>query len=392
MQIVLFDTIDAHKKLLPLTFTRAVSSIRMGILTPKERWEFKTKQDVQVLTQDYLQALYPNTIQGDVLLVDASVVVDEGLFERIISLSTNHALADANGLIAGRIEIKDDSLNTTQLLSLFETVYDIVGVRRLENPTQIFTWNDEMLRADFALLTKGRTSQPISHTSQAIQPQNIFLEEGASVECCTLNATTGPIYIGKNACIMEGSNIRGSFALGNNATLKMGTKIYGATTIGANCVAGGEIKNSVMMGYSNKAHDGYLGDSVVGEWCNLGAGTSNSNVKNTGGQVNLWNYYTNSFENAGIKCGVIMGDYCRVAINSSINTGSVYGVCCNVFGDGLLPKFLTNFSWGTTENTKYEINKAIQDINNWKQMKNENITDAEIKMLQYIFEKVWSKT
>ncbi len=386
MQIILFDTEATHKKLLPLTYTRAVAFIRTGILTCKERWEHRIKQEVHVLTVGYLQPLYPFTIEGDVLYVDASVIVDEELFDRIMSLSTNQALADANGLIAGRIEVKDENIDVSTLLSSFETVYDQENVKRLDNTTQIFAWNEEMLRADFTLLTKGRRSKPISPTNQLVQVDDIFIEEGASVEFSTLNATTGPIYIGKNATIMEGCLIRGSFALGEGATLKMGTKIYGATTIGKYCVAGGEIKNSVLFGYSNKAHDGYLGDSVIGEWCNFGAGTSNSNVKNTGGLVKFWNYYTNNFENAGVKSGLIMGDYNRVAINSCINTGSVYGVCCNVFGEGLLPKLLHSFTWGGKENATYEFEKAIQDISNWKGLKNKTITKAELIVLHHIFE------
>jgi len=205
------------------------------------------------------------------------------------------------------------------------------------------------------------------------------------IEHCILNASTGPIYIGKNAEIMEGSMIRGPFALCKNSVVKMSSKIYGGTTIGKNCVVGGEIKNSMISDYSNKSHDGYLGDSVIGEWCNLGAGTSNSNIKNTGNDVMVWDNSSNQFINAGLKCGLIMGDYSRCAINTSFNTGTVVGVCCNIFGNGLTPKHIRNFSWGFGESI-YEFEKAIKGIENWKKLKDQSITDIEIQTLKHIFE------
>jgi len=201
-----------------------------------------------------------------------------------------------------------------------------------------------------------------------------------------LNALTGPIYIGKNAHIMEGCLIRGPFVLGDGAILKMGTRIYGATTIGPGCIVGGEIKNSVMMGYSNKAHDGYIGDSVIGEWCNMGAGTSNSNVKNSGGDVKVWNYATNDYMSTGQKCGLVMGDYSRTAINTAINTGTVIGVCCNVFGEGLTPKVIPDFTWGTKGLTTYEFDKALKDIGNWTSMKNKEVGTEQKTVLRHIFD------
>jgi UDP-N-acetylglucosamine diphosphorylase/glucosamine-1-phosphate N-acetyltransferase len=257
----------------------------------------------------------------------------------------------------------------------------------LTRPWHIFQLNAEALIDDYTLLTSGRVSQPIPATVQAIAPENIFIEEGASLQHCILNASTGPIYIGARAEIMEGSLIRGPFALCEGATVKLGTKIYGATTVGPYSVVGGEVKNSVIFGYSNKGHDGYLGDSVIGEWCNLGAGTSNSNLKNNAAEVKAWDHSSGKFIPAGNKCGLLMGDYSRSAINTAFNTGTVVGVCCNIFGDGLTPKYIPSFSWGYGNTLKYELEKALRDVASWKRFKGQTLTDAEIQNLKYIFEK-----
>ncbi len=246
-------------------------------------------------------------------------------------------------------------------------------------------WNDEMIRADLKIATKERISQPVPSTVNTLQPADIFIEEGATLNYCTLNASTGPIYIGKDAEIMEGTVIRGPFALGNNSVIKMNSRIYGATTLGPFCMGGGEIKNSVLMGFSNKAHDGYLGDSVVGEWCNFGAGSTNSNVKNTAAEVKIWDMSAKKYIPVGQKCGVIMGDYSRLAINSSVNTGTMIGVSCNVFGAGLLPTIIDNFSWGVA-GIKYDFEKAVEAIINWKKLKQQEITSEQIAVLGYIFE------
>ena len=305
--------------------------------------------------------------------MDAAVLTDEKLIASVLALKDGEALQDEKGII---------SVNGTSSSS-FDKSITIGSVKRIEYPWNLFQWNDSMLRKDFELLTKDRSSQPISHTNSIYSEGEIFLEEGASVEYAVLNAKNGPIYIGKNAEIWETAVIRGPFAIGNNSVIKAGGKMYGATTIGPWCAAGGEIKNAIMMGYSNKAHDGYLGDSVIGHWCNFGAGSSNINVKNTGGDVFMQDTVSNQKVNAGLKCGVIMGDYSRVAINSRVNTGSVIGVSCNVFGAGLLPKLIPDFSWATSD--IYDFEKAIRDINNWKRMKHQELTDVEIGFLKHIF-------
>ncbi len=381
MPIILFDNAE-RKKLYPFTQTRAVADLLMGAFTQKQRWQILSGDEVFILTEKYLQCLYRKIPEGIYLFIDASVVATREIIEKIFSLNENIALADEKGLVAGKINFKGEM--EENLLAKFETVYDTENVKRLEYKFQIFQWNDESIRNDFSLITKNKISQKISSTNKIIFPENIFFEEGAVVEQTFLNASTGPIYIGKNATVMEGCFIRGPFVMCENSTLKMGAKLYGATTLGESCVGGGEIKNSVMQSFSNKAHDGYLGDSVIGSWCNLGAGTSNSNIKNTAENILLPDFFSNEKINVGNKCGVLMGEYTRVAINSSINTGSIFGVCCNIFGEGLLPKFIKNFTWGTKEN--YLFDKAMRDIDNWKKLKQQSINENEIAVLKYIFE------
>ena len=363
-----------------------MADLRIGILTQKERWHLLMNVPVFVDTETYLQPLYESIEHGESILIDAAVMPTKELVQEISELNVGEGLKDENGLVA----FCTSTSNATEIKMLQHyngsTLQDISTVKRLSSPQQIFLWNDEMIRFDFELLTQHKTSQPLQESVQYVNAANIFLEEGTSVSHCTINASAGPVYIGKNATIMEGCLIRGPFALCEGAVLKMGAKVYGATTIGPFSNACGEIKNSIICGYSNKAHDGYLGDSVIGEWCNLGAGTTNSNVKNTGGEIGLHNYSSGKYEAAGNKCGVIMGDYSRTAINTSLNTGTVVGLCCNVFGNGLTPKFIPDFSWGFDELKTYDFAKAIQDINNWKSMKNSFLSENEITVLKYLFE------
>jgi UDP-N-acetylglucosamine diphosphorylase/glucosamine-1-phosphate N-acetyltransferase len=386
MAIVLFDNAE-RKKLYPFTQTRAIADIRFGIFTQKERWQKVSGEEVFIATEQYLQCLYEKYPDEVNLWIDATIIPNDELLDKILSFDDGIALVDEKGFVAGRIKLNDEIFAPQTLLEKFETIYDIENAKRLEYPWQLFQWNDEMLRKDFAIITKNKTSQPISSTNKIISPENIFIEEGATIEFATLNASTGPIYIGTNAVIMEGCFIRGPFSLGENSVLKMGAKVYGATTLGPCCMGGGEIKNTIMQSYSNKAHDGYLGDSVIGSWCNIGAGTSNSNIKNTAADVMMTDFYSNIKINAGNKCGVLMGDYSRTSINSSINTGTMIGVCCNVFGEGLLPRVIDDFTWGAKD-LQYEFDKAIRDIDNWKKLKQRSINENEIAVLKHIFEAI----
>lgn len=256
--------------------------------------------------------------------------------------------------------------------------------RQLDNITELVKWNEWNIVQDFTLITRNRQTTALSSTNRVSNPGHIFIEEGAVVEHCIINADQGPVYIGKNALIMEGCLLRGPVAIGEGAVVKMGTRLYPGSSIGPYCTAGGEIKNSILSVYSNKAHDGYLGDSIIGEWCNLGAGTSNSNIKNTGGNIKI--QLASVTIDAGNKFGLLMGDYSRAAINTSFNTGTVVGVCCNVFGKGLTPKYIPDFSWGTDEGTRYELPRALQDIGNWKKLRGHTVTAEEQKILTQLYE------
>jgi len=340
---------EVTNHLFPFSQTRSVADIRIGILTIRQKWELMLQQKVTVLRKDELPP-------DNSIVFAANIVPSARFVQSVIA----HA---------------DDP----------ESLPDYESVKILQYPWHIFQWNDWALREDYKLITENRVSEPIPETVQTVSPSNIFIEPGAVLSHCILNASTGPIYIGKNAEVMEGALIRGPFSLGEGALVRMGAKIYGATTIGPYCMAGGEIKNSILFAYSNKAHDGYLGDSVIGEWCNLGAGTSNSNIKNTASEVNVWHYPANEYIRAGLKCGLLMGDYSRAAINTSFNTGTVVGVCANVFGEGMPPKFIPSFTWGNKGLSLYEFEKALADISNWKKLKNQTLTEEEISQLKTIF-------
>jgi UDP-N-acetylglucosamine diphosphorylase/glucosamine-1-phosphate N-acetyltransferase len=385
MAIILFDN-QYRQSLQPITTTKAIGDIRLGILKIKEWWQILFQQPVYIITEQYLQPLYTLPNNDEHIFIDASVLPNEDLINKINTLNAQEAIIDDIGIIAGKATIQLNTFNSTTFEEVFTQKINYKNLQRIQKAFHFFQLNEQAIQAQFLLITKNRQSQKIATTNQVINKENIFIEEGATVEHCILNASTGFIYIGKNAQIMEGSIIRGHFALCENAVIKAGTKIYGATTIGIHATAGGEIKNAIISDYSNKAHDGYLGDSFLGEWCNIGAGTSNSNVKNNARDVMFWNNYLQQKVNAGKKCGVVMGDYSRTAINTAINTGSNIGVCCNVFGVGFIPTVLNNFSWGTDKNNTYTFDKAIDDINNWKQFKGKQISSAEVKVLKYIFE------
>ena len=385
MAIVLFDS-NNRNALFPLTKTRSVAHLRMGICTMAERWQRLTGIQVQVHTEAYLQELYGYPDAGEHVWIDASVLPTPDLVDKLQGLSNGSCWADEKGLIVGKTSLSFADFDPSKSLAFFTQIHDHPLAERIEYPWQLMQWNDRILRFDFRLVTNGRKSATIASTNKLINPDEIFVEEGARVEHCIINASTGPVYIGKHAEVMEGTAIRGPFAMCENSVLKMNSRIYGASTLGPFCMGGGEIKNSIMIGYSNKAHDGYMGDSVIGEWCNWGAGTSNSNLKNTAGMVKVWNEAAKDYLDAGYKCGVIMGDYSRTAINSSINTGTVIGVSSNVFGEGLLPNIVPDFSWGC-KGVQYRMDKVFTDIDNWKKLKDTALTEAEKKILYYLHQK-----
>ncbi len=361
--IILFDDYR-RDQLLPLTYTRPVSHIRIGILTINEKWEKYFNQTCYNLTQDYLSGKFaiPQNDGSECLLINGGVLPTTNLINRIKELKIGESLAKGKTIIAAIMPHSDVSLgnlNTSNFKAKFEFEEEIIEITQ---PWDIFMLNDIALEADWELITKGRKSQVLSSTNKAFNPENIFIEEGATVECAVLNAQNGPIYIGANAEVMEGSLIRGPFALCNNSTLKLGAKIYGATTIGPHCKVGGEVNNSIIFGYSNKAHDGFIGNSVIGEWCNLGADTNTSNLKNNYANVRLWSYLNQRFVDTGLQfCGLIMGDHSKCGINTMFNTGTVVGVSANIFGDGFPRNFIPSFSWGGAQGfTTYKTNKVFE--------------------------------
>jgi UDP-N-acetylglucosamine diphosphorylase / glucose-1-phosphate thymidylyltransferase / UDP-N-acetylgalactosamine diphosphorylase / glucosamine-1-phosphate N-acetyltransferase / galactosamine-1-phosphate N-acetyltransferase len=380
------------KNLHPFTLTRHIQDIRVGILTIREKWERLLKLssfdkwEGYYLDDDNSVKIDKNMGMDICLMVHANVLPTKSIISKIKKLQLGEFLSVTNeGGVAYKFSAKE--VMGLHKIKITKSMEHDESLKVLQYPWQIFQLNDWAIRQDFELITAKRKSKPISKTNKLINPSQIFIEAGAKVEHCILNASTGPIYIGKNALVMEGSMIRGPFALCEGAVVKMGSKIYGATTVGPYCSVGGEIKNAVLLGYSNKGHDGYLGDSVIGEWCNIGAGTSTSNIKNNCGDVKFWVDGDKKEINAGIKAGLLLGDYSKTAINSSFNTGTIVGVCCNVFANGLAPKYIPHFTWGSDGITKYKLSKALEDINKWKHLKGFAITERETKILTDIYKK-----
>jgi len=360
MNYILFDG-PFRENLLPLTFTRPVADIRVGISTIQEKWEFYLNSKTSILTESYLASKFPVHTEEENIFINASVFPNIDLVNEINSLEEGKILKDNDLTIAYKINRKFlDNFDFEQGLPSLKCIAE---VDVLENTWDIFSKNERYLKLDFERITKGRKSQSLSSSNFVRGDKNlIFLEKGAVVEFAYLNTENGPIYIGKDAEVMEGSKIRGPFALCENSTLKMDAKIYGATTIGPHCKVGGEVNNSVFFGYSNKAHDGFLGNAVIGEWCNLGADTNNSNLKNTYEEVKLWSYTQNKFVKTGLQfCGLIMGDHSKSGINTMFNTGTVVGVSCNIYGSGFQRNFIPSFSWGSPLGMKsFNMKKANQ--------------------------------
>ena len=369
MNLILFDDPAVRPHLLPLTFTRPVADLRVGILTIAEKWQRQltpgdTETRVSFLTEPYLQTKFPAGFSADNLYINGAVCPTDALVKAVQELEIGESLAADNVLIGYRSvetfgtapELLTGKIRTSfhQPITVIRHLWDIFA----ENPAQI--------RADFALLTAGRTSAPITdpHT-RCYAPEQIFLEPGATTRAAVLNAESGPIYLGSTAKVAEGAIIVGPFALGDGAEIAFGGKIRGGTTIGPGCKVGGEVNNAVIWGNSNKGHDGYLGNAVIGEWCNLGANVNNSNLKNDYSTVKLHSYATGQSEDTGRQfCGLVMGDYTKAGISTMFNTGTVVGVSCNVFGGGFQPKHIPSFSWGGSAEgfMPYRFDKAVQVI------------------------------
>lgn len=383
MNYILSDG-NYREDLFPFTLTRPVAGIRIGILTIGEKWEKWLKAPVSFQTEDYLSEKFPLTTEAQNIVVNGSYLPNKTLVEAVQNLKMGEMLVDDEGYIAyatDKPEIEFQASNFTAIPFNNE----VLAIRKTWD---IFSNNAVVLQSDFDLVTKGRKSQPIPDTNQVKSPENIFIEEGATVDFCILNASTGPIYIGKDALMMEGCAVRGGLALCDSAILKMGTRIYGAVTAGPGSKLGGEVNNAVLFANSNKGHDGFLGNSVLGEWCNIGADTNTSNLKNNYAPVRLWNYKTEGFDKTGLQfCGLMMGDHSKCGINVMFNTGTVVGVSANIFGSGFPRNFIPSFSWGGAAGyTTFRTNKAFEVAEAMMKRRNMEFNEAEAKILEHVFE------
>lgn len=382
MNYILFDGPN-RDALLPFTYTRPVADIRIGILTIREKWELSLGATTTTITEDYLSEKYPMVEMEDNVMINASYLPSVTLLNQVKNLSKNQAVYDGDTIVAF-FSSEDQDID----FDLFEILRCDDSVIKVEKTWDIFSKNGAAITADFELITDGRTSAAIPERTEVFNIEKIFIEEGAELPLCVLNATNGPIYIGKNSEIMEGSLVRGPFALCEGSVLKMGAKIYGSTTVGPYSKIGGEVNNSVFFGNSNKAHEGYLGNSVVGEWCNLGADTNNSNLKNNYAEVRLWSYESENFAKTGLQfCGLIMGDHSKCGINTMFNTGTVIGVSANIFGSGFPRNFVPSFSWGGASGfSTYLTSKAFDVANIVMSRRGLNFSSHDKAILEQVFE------
>jgi UDP-N-acetylglucosamine diphosphorylase/glucosamine-1-phosphate N-acetyltransferase len=390
MNYILFDG-PSRNALLPFTFTRPVADILIGIMTIRQKWELYLGSTTTTLTEEYLSEKFPMVEMEENVMINASILPNPILAEMVSNLSSNQVIFKGEEVVAfftneDQEEVDFDSYEVIE--------YDEECIM-VNNTWDIFSKNDAAIREDFAYLTEDRKSQPIPATVNVIGAENVFIEEGAKLSFVTLNASTGPIYIGKDAEIMEGSVIRGPFALCEGAVVKMMAKIYGPTTIGPNSKVGGEINNSVVFSNSNKGHDGFLGNSVLGEWCNIGADSNNSNLKNNYEEVKLWSYETEGFAKTGLQfCGLMMGDHSKCGINTMFNTGTVIGVSANIFGSGFPRNFVPSFSWGGASGfSTYITKKAFETARIVMSRRNVEFDEKEAAILSHVFEetKKWRK-
>jgi len=383
MNYILFDG-SVRNALLPFTYTKPVADLRIGILTIREKWEKYLGFTTTTLTEEYLEEKYPMVEMEQNIMINASFLPTTKLVEIIFDLKENQAIFKNDEVIAFFTTEAQDEVNFEE----YDQIEFDTELLQIKNTWDLFFLNEKAIKADFDLITEGRKSQPIPNGVNYLNKDDIFIEEGAEILFSTLNASTGPIYIGKDALIMEGSLIRGPFSLGRDSAVKMGSKIYGATTIGPHCTVGGEVKNSILMSYSNKGHEGYLGNSVLGEWCNLGADSNNSNLKNNYAEVRLWSYETEGFAKTGLQfCGLMMGDHSKCAINTMFNTGTVVGVSANIYGSNFPRNFIPSFSWGGAAGfSVYQINKAVETASLVLERKGLEFDEQEKRILQHVFE------
>lgn len=383
MQLIFSDA-QFWGDFLPLTYTRPVAELRTGILTFSERWKKLLEcEEIAYITEDYLQKKFKTYQESEGLLLTPNFLPSPKVLEQIKNLKLGEALVYQNEVLAAKVNMQNFSLS--QIENMKDVTEELLFFTK---PSDLFSFNEQAINFDFELLTKGRKSQPLSDTNGFLgNKEDLFIEEGAEVEFATLNCKTGKIYIGKNAEIMEGSVIRGSLALCEGSKINMGSKVYGATTIGPYSKIGGEVNNIVILGYSNKGHEGFLGNSVIGEWCNLGADTNSSNLKNNYAEVKLWSYKTKKFEKTGLQfCGLIMGDHSKTAINTQFNTGTVVGVAANIFKSGFPPNIIEHFSWGGFKgDEKFTLPKAFEVAEKAMARRKMELTQEDKEILEWIF-------
>ena len=386
MSIILFDD-QFRNNLFPLTYTRPVSEIRVGILTIAEKWSKYLDSKSSYLTEDYLQEKYPIHYSPLNFLINSAICPDEKLLEALTALQEGEAIFAGDLLIMLKLTESDAREFSLERLSGYKRIDYADDFIRIEYPENIFSYNDIELKKDFNLLTKGRQSAKLSSTN-IVLGDDIFVEEGVDAECSTFNTRKGPIYLGKRTLIMEGCHIRGSFSLGDDSVLKMGARIYGMTTIGPHSKIGGEVNNSVIFANSSKGHDGYLGNSVLGEWCNIGADSNNSNMKNNYAEVRLWDYQKESFRKTGLQfCGLIMGDHAKCGINTMFNTGTVVGVAANIFGSGFPRNFIPDFAWGGSHGFEvHTLKKMFETAEKVYQRRDADFNQTEKSILTRVFE------
>ena len=387
MNLLLFDHPEIRASLLPLTYTRPVADLRLGILTIAEKWAYEFDEDPTYLTQEYLSEKYPAEYAEDNLYINGAFCPNQAVLEEIRGLASDQGFQVGGRTIAFRTS---KQLSLDQLASLADKCQPLKSGGRLIGHTwELFLSNGEQIEHDFKRLTKGRSSQKLDDPHTIVyNPSNLFIEEGVSIKAAIINAEGGPVYLGKHTEIQEGTIIQGPFALGEHSQLRLGGKMRPNTTIGPYCKVGGEVGNAIFQSNSNKAHEGFLGNSVVGAWCNLGADTNNSNLKNNYSNVRVWNYHQNDFVDTGLQfCGLVMGDHSKCSINTMLNTGTVVGVCANIHGTGFPSKFVPSFIWGGTEqSSEYRFDKACETVARVMDRRDAILNHQETHILKTVYE------
>lgn len=391
MNYILFGD-QTRNHLLPFTFTRPIADIRLGILTLREKWEKMLNATTSSLTEEYLSLKFPLVKEADNILINGSILPNETIISELSKLEPNQTLITGETIIALRLKAEDiDNLD-------WDVIDSVKPLQTQSEPKKVnYLWdliqmNEDALLMDYELITKGRKSQPMPADARISAPEKVFIEEGAVIENAIINATEGPVYIGKDAHIMDGAIIRGPVSVGTGSKVRMGTRIYGATTVGPYCKVGGEITHSIMFAYSSKAHDGFLGHSVIGEWCNLGADTNTSNLKNSYEKVRLWDYQEESFVKTDLQfCGTFMGDHSKCGINTMFNTGTVVGVSAQVFGSGFMRNFIPSFSWGSVSGfSVHNIDKALDIACRVYARRGLEFNKVEENILRYVYDQTLS--